>query len=97
MAKVHDQGQGNYCFRCLGCGHAHCVPTTGANAWGFNGNTESPTFTPSIKVTSPRADNDSCCHSYVENGRIRYLSDCTHHLANQTIDLPDWDGRIYEQ
>lgn len=31
------------------------------------------------------------CHSFVTDGRIQYLSDCTHALAGQTIDLPDWD------
>lgn len=30
------------------------------------------------------------CHSFVEEGRIRYLSDCTHALVNQTVDLPEW-------
>lgn len=28
------------------------------------------------------------CHSFVTDGRIQYLSDSTHHLAGQTIDLP---------
>lgn len=30
------------------------------------------------------------CHSFVTDGRIRFLSDCTHALAGQTVDLPDW-------
>lgn len=29
------------------------------------------------------------CHSFVTDGRIQYLTDCTHALAGQTIDLPD--------
>lgn len=29
------------------------------------------------------------CHSFVEAGRIRFLGDCTHALAGQTVDLPD--------
>ena len=29
------------------------------------------------------------CHSYVRDGRIQFLSDCTHVLAGQTVDLPD--------
>lgn len=28
------------------------------------------------------------CHSFVTDGRIQYLGDCTHHLAGQTVDLP---------
>ena len=31
-----------------------------------------------------------CCHSFVTDGRIQFLSDCTHALAGQTVDLPDW-------
>lgn len=30
------------------------------------------------------------CHSFVTEGRIQFLGDCTHALANQTVDLPDW-------
>lgn len=29
------------------------------------------------------------CHSYVTDGRIQFLSDCTHELAGQTVELPD--------
>ena len=29
------------------------------------------------------------CHSFVTDGQIRFLSDCTHELADQTVDLPD--------
>lgn len=32
------------------------------------------------------------CHSYVTDGRIRFLNDSTHALAGQTVDLPDIDG-----
>lgn len=30
------------------------------------------------------------CHSFVTDGRIQFLGDCTHSLAGQTVDLPDW-------
>lgn len=30
------------------------------------------------------------CHSFVTDGRIQFLGDCTHALAGQTVDLPDW-------
>lgn len=29
------------------------------------------------------------CHSFVVEGRIQFLSDSTHALAGQTVDLPD--------
>lgn len=28
------------------------------------------------------------CHSFIRDGRIEFLSDCTHKLAGQTVDLP---------
>lgn len=30
------------------------------------------------------------CHSFVRAGRIEFLSDCTHELAGQTVDLPPY-------
>lgn len=33
----------------------------------------------------------SVCHSFVTDGRIQFLDDCTHELKGQTVDLPDWE------
>lgn len=30
------------------------------------------------------------CHSFVPEGRIEFLGDCTHELASTTVDLPPW-------
>lgn len=30
------------------------------------------------------------CHSFVTNGQIQFLSDSTHALSGQTVDLQDW-------
>lgn len=30
----------------------------------------------------------SVCHSFVRDGQIQFLGDCTHELAGQTVDLP---------
>jgi hypothetical protein len=62
--------------------------------WGWNGSLDKPTFTPSILVkanyTSPNRLDD-ICHSFVTDGKIQFLGDCTHELAGQTVDLPDWE------
>jgi hypothetical protein len=29
------------------------------------------------------------CHSFITDGRIQFLSDCTHALSGQTVDLPE--------
>jgi hypothetical protein len=73
--------------------------------WNFNGSPEAPTFTPSIlmRTTEPITDEEAdrimrgekvdkrpvVCHSFVTDGRIQFLGDCTHTLAGQTIDLPE--------
>ncbi len=30
------------------------------------------------------------CHSFVTDGRIQFLGDCSHALVGQTVDLPDF-------
>lgn len=97
-------------FWCPGCQMVHGVTISGPKPWGYNGNAEKPTFTPSILVTwrTPKGySNDNpapvgwqgeyvqhACHSFVTDGRIQFLGDCTHELAGQTVDLPpfnQWD------
>lgn len=31
------------------------------------------------------------CHSFVRDGKIQYLNDCTHELAGKTVELKDMD------
>lgn len=43
----------------------------------------------------PSSFECSMCHSYVTDGRIQFLGDCTHKLKGQTVDLPPWsDGAV---
>ena len=39
---------------------------------------------------------ETVCHSFVTDGRIEFLSDCTHKLAGQTVDLPTFPGNEEE-
>jgi Family of unknown function (DUF6527) len=87
---------GRMLFHCPGCRCAHgpWVRTNKQPAWGWNGSFEKPTFTPSILVRWGRWTKDEpekVCHSFVTDGRIQFLGDCTHALAGQTVDLPPWD------
>jgi hypothetical protein len=34
---------------------------------------------------------NTVCHSFVTDGRIQFLGDCTHKLVGQTVDLPDFE------
>lgn len=106
---------GGLMFWCPGCDEAHMVRVGSGTGprWGYNGNPERPTFTPSILVQSghyvpghsgncwctynaehpdrPAPFECTVCHSFVTDGRIQFLGDCTHHLAGQTVDIPAWD------
>lgn len=93
---THEGALYGYRFNCPGCKEPHSIPTEGPEAWGFNGAKDRPTFTPSILVRSVKnawgPDFDSTptvCHSFVTDGRIEFLNDCTHALAGRTVDLPD--------
>lgn len=85
------------CFHCPGCNKGHGVPVDGSRGWVWNQDTEKPTLSPSVLVTYNGSDAGvdgappAVCHSFVTDGRIRFLNDCTHELAGQTVDLPDWD------
>lgn len=32
----------------------------------------------------------SLCHSFITDGNIQFLGDCTHQLAGQTVPLSEW-------
>ena len=90
LAKSEDD---RLFFECPGCQMVHGIshgPGPGPR-WGWNGNIERPTFTPSVLVRYRWSDGDRVCHSFVTDGRIQFIGDCTHELASQTVDLPDWE------
>lgn len=79
-----------YIFMCPGCKMHHVVYTKNIRnnpVWEFNGDLEKPTFYPSILVTWPGTKN--ICHSFVKEGRIQFLSDCTHEFAGKTVELEE--------
>ncbi|MFD6316924.1 DUF6527 family protein [Methylorubrum thiocyanatum] len=110
-------------FHCPGCNEMHVVAADPSNPmpngakWGFNGNYDRPTFTPSVLVRTghhvPGHSAGPCwctynaehpeepapfactvCHSFVTDGQIQFLSDCTHALAGQTVPLPSFDEEV---
>lgn len=115
MSKINLVGT-TASFRCPGCKSFHSLNVSGdGTSWGFNGDLEKPTFTPSVLARTGHyaghhKAGDSCwctyyaehpdektdgfeccvCHSFVTDGRVQFLSDCTHALAGQTVDLPEY-------
>lgn len=117
-SKLRLGQDGAVTFWCPGCKDYHTIYTgTGPGArWGWNGNSDRPTFTPSVLVRSGHyapgfSNNDNCwckynaeqgakgekpapfkcgqCHTFITDGRIQFLGDCSHELAGQTVELPD--------
>lgn len=99
---LRDVEGGGLNFWCPGCNGVHGIRVGDGPwpRWGWNGDVRRPTFTPSILVRTGRAldptfepeagDPPEVCHSFVTDGRIQFLSDCTHAMAGQTVDLPEW-------
>lgn len=89
-------------FMCPGCHDLHQVRIRPASSpsWDFNGDYERPTFSPSILVRwsepsdvpeefdDTSKDRPMRCHSFVRDGQIQFLNDCTHALAGKTVALP---------
>lgn len=91
LPKVSDFG-GQYYFYCPACnaGHSFNTDPKRPNVWQFNGDLVKPTFTPSLLIRF--ADDDGAgdavrCHSFVTDGKIKYLNDCSHAMAGKTVEM----------
>lgn len=90
MARARRDGD-HLIFHCPGCDLLHAPTVGGAKRWEWNGSLDLPTLSPSVLVRWDDGPDhvQKVCHSFVREGRIQFLGDCTHALAGQTIDLPD--------
>jgi hypothetical protein len=92
-------------FWCPGCDQAHGIVFGTPTGWTFNEDLERPTIQPSVLVGGVQWGAESrfyksshgvapgqpiTCHSFVTDGQIQYLGDCTHALAGQIFELPPW-------
>ena len=86
-------------FRCPGCNTIHAVRSSsdGRPNWSWNGSLDKPTLSPSVLVSYDGSDAGlngappAICHSFVKDGRIQFLNDCTHSLAGHTVDMPEFN------
>lgn len=100
-----ENEKGNIAIMCPGCKCHHIIatkqPQSNGAVWSFNGDMDKPTFSPSLLIKTgsyaqpgfvdPPELPPTICHSFIRDGKIQFLSDCTHELKNQTIDLPEID------
>lgn len=86
MSKIrvttHDEKK--FVLHCPGCKTGHWFNDT---TWTFNHDMEKPTIHPSLLVRYGNEKGDQVCHSFVTDGKIKFLDDCTHELKGQTVEL----------
>ena len=88
--KLRSIEGGRVAFMCPGCKTMHAVTIDGTRGWVWNGDADAPTFNPSVLVNQGGSNpTKPICHSFVRDGSIQFLSDCTHELAGVTVPLPD--------
>lgn len=107
---THYWPLGGYGHWCPGCGYGHEInvdtPNHSGAKWAFDGNVNSPTFTPSVNIRRGRFadpeykpeeghDLSGVCHYNITAGRIIFHPDSTHSLSGQTVDLPDIPEGVY--
>lgn len=96
---IHEIADKHYAFWCEGCDESHQF----TDQWEFNHDFDKPTLNPSYLTwndpnpnVDPKNDPDGKyrngfrCHSFIRDGMIQYLDDCTHALAGQTVAMKEW-------
>ena len=73
-----------YMFHCPACGFLHGFHS---KRWKFNGDLDSPTFTPSLMINA----STNKCHLNMKDGNINYLNDCLHVMSGVSIVCPEWE------
>lgn len=83
-----------YLIECPACKSPHVFD----KRWTFNGDYNKPTFSPSMKsswggtidpVSNRIEVPEQVCHSFVRDGKIEFLNDCTHDMKNSVVELPE--------
>lgn len=90
-------------FWCPGCetedgeGGMHMLPVNrpDGKSWGWNGDIDRPTLTPSILT---RVDSRGLlCHSFLVDGVFQFLSDSSHRYSGQNVPMPDLPGWLADE
>lgn len=81
------------------------APRAGTPCWSWNGNVDTPTLKPSLLINGVHRLSDTdydrimagCkvkhqpfrCHTWITDGKVRFLPDTDHGLSGQTVGLLD--------
>lgn len=84
-----------YAFRCPGCCKTHSFRTLATlrphQQWDWNGSLSAPTVNPSILY---EAEEGRRCHLFLTNGKVKFLGDCWHPLAGQTVPMIPYEEDV---
>jgi hypothetical protein len=80
---------GTLLWHCPGCRTTHGVPVVGGRRWKWNESLTAPTLAPSVKILPSLVQ--PLCHTFIEDGRVRFLADCSHPLAGQIVRMKYWE------
>jgi hypothetical protein len=92
--QVYEGQTVGYVFWCPACNSphpfriVHYSAAPDAPLWQFNGNLESPTFTPSLRLHRTSVTPE--CHVNVTDGQIQFHGDCDHEWKGRTVPLVDF-------
>jgi uncharacterized protein DUF6527 len=64
----------------------HYIPGHAGTCW-CDYHREAERGTPGYDLPAPTC---YVCHSFIRDGQIQFLGDCTHSLAGQTAPIPPW-------
>jgi hypothetical protein len=95
-----DGERSGFTHWCPGCDAAHEYVTERRDGkhdadhpvWTFNGNVESPTFSPSMRLFIPAHDGlpmKTMCHYILTAGKIEFCIDSAHALSGKIVPLPE--------
>lgn len=92
LRQIIGSNRGRLVYWCQGCDSPHQVKVVEGPGptWSWDGNTDAPTFNPSVLVTLETPRKTFRCHTFVRGGMVQFLGDCTHEFAGQTLPIPDW-------
>jgi hypothetical protein len=87
MPKIIKVSENEWHFYCPGCECNHAFD----KRWQFNNDFEKPTLHPSylLKGWIDSGNTVGRCHSYITDGKIKFLTDSTHKLSGHNIELPE--------
>jgi hypothetical protein len=104
LCRVDNAWGKGYEIFCPGCGFLHYIAVELAQRngaqWTFDGNHQSPTFSPSLLMNIPEDEEAGfehpaiTCHSFIRVGHWEFLGDCTHALKGQRVPIPPYPASV---